>query len=231
MHMTTPAAIDQAAAAIRAGHLVIVPTNRWYMICAAATDEQSCSRIFQAKRRPETKSLVFVPDTFDAVERHFHLNEAARTLADAFWPGELALLLPWRDPEDAALHRAVGSPALVSLATGVLGDLALAVGGPLAATSANISGNAGPEDPGPSISLSEVRSFLEVSGLDVAQVIDGGVCPAANHTTIVDCFTAEPKLVRTGLIHQRAIESALRLAGAVGEFPPTSREAHAPTGA
>jgi L-threonylcarbamoyladenylate synthase len=204
--------IDQAAEAIRAGHIVIVPTSRWYMICTAASNEQACTRIFKAKRRPDKKSLVFIPGTIDTVERYFRLNTAARTLADAFWPGDLALLLPWREPADSVHYRAVGSPALVNLATGALGDLALAVGEPLTATSANISGDGGPEDPGPSITIDEVNDFLTKSGLDVAHVIDGGICPAANHTTVIDCFTDEPRLIRTGLVHQRAIDAALRQA-------------------
>lgn len=210
MRVISPAEIEEAARAIRAGQLVIVPTSRWYMICAAAADEQSCERIFQGKRRPSKKSLLFVPDNFETVERRFRLNSAAEALADAFWPGDLALLLPWRDPADAARHQAVGSPALVGLTSGALGALAATVGEPLAATSANISGDAGPEDPGPAIFIDDVNAFLAESGIEVGMVIDGGICPAANHTTIVDCFTDEPTLVRTGLVHQRAIDAALR---------------------
>ncbi|GAB3971077.1 hypothetical protein GCM10029978_045580 [Actinoallomurus acanthiterrae] len=45
--------------------------------------------------------------------------------------------------------------------------------------------------------------------MKVGVIVDGGVCPAANHMTIVDCFTPEARLVRTGLVHQRAISAAL----------------------
>lgn len=80
---------------------------------------------------------------------------------------------------------------------------------PLAATTANISGDAGPNDPGPAITLDQVHAFLAVSGLEPDFIVDGGVCPAVNHLTIVDCFTSEARLVRTGLVHQRAVSAAL----------------------
>jgi L-threonylcarbamoyladenylate synthase len=52
--------------------------------------------------------------------------------------------------------------------------------------------------------------FLAASGINVAAVIDAGICPAANHMTVVDCFTDGAKLVRTGLVHQRAVVAALK---------------------
>ncbi|MET7663179.1 hypothetical protein ABZT51_20195 [Streptomyces sp. NPDC005373] len=58
------------------------------------------------------------------------------------------------------------------------------------------------------MTLEEVHAFLAASGLTVS-IVDGGVCPAANHMTIVDCFTSEARLVRTGLVHQRAVTAAL----------------------
>lgn len=67
-----------------------------------------------------------------------------------------------------------------------MGALARAVRGLLAATTVNVSGDAGPDDRGPAITLAEVEEFLTGAGLD-AVVMDGGVCPAANHLTIVDC--------------------------------------------
>jgi L-threonylcarbamoyladenylate synthase len=137
------------------------------------------------------------------------LGTDARRLATMFWPGDLALLLPWLSPDHAARHAAIGSPALTTAAPGVLGELASATTTPLAATTANISGDAGPDDRGPAVTLDEVHTFLAASGLPVSVIIDGGICPAANHMTIVDCFAPEAKLVRTGLVHQRSVSAAL----------------------
>ena len=209
MHVIPTASLDLATEAIHAGQLVIVPTSRWYMICADAANTGACRSIFDGKRRPAGKSLVFTSPSEADYGRLFAFSEDARTLADAFWPGDLALLLPWRDPQQAAAYPAVGAPALVTNPGGTLSALAAAAQLPLAATTANISGNAGPQDRGPAITLAEVEDFLAESGLKVAVAIDGGICPAANHMTIVDCSGAEGSLVRPGLVHQRAIDAAL----------------------
>lgn len=59
------------------------------------------------------------------------------------------------------------------------------------------------------MTLDEAHDFLAASGITVPVIVDGGICPAANHMTIVDCFTAEARLVRTGIVHQRALAAAL----------------------
>lgn len=209
MRIVHPGELDVAARAIESGELVIVPTNRWYMICADASNADASGSVFAGKRRPSGKSLAYIAPSLAVCEQHFQLSPEARKLAQQFWPGDLALLLPWRDPEDAARHAAVGSPALTTMAPGVLGELAARAKVPVAATTANISGDAGPDDHGPAVTLDEVHAFLAASGLAVSVIVDGGVCPAANHMTIVDCFTSETKLVRTGLVHQRAVTAAL----------------------
>jgi len=209
MHTVSQADISAAADALRAGQLVILPTRRWYMICADAASHKACQRIFDGKRRPADKSLVLIGSREKDYAQMFTFTDAARTLADAFWPGDLALRLPWRDPADEARYPFVGSPALVTREDGVLGQMAAAAGIPLAATSANISGDGGPGDRGPSVSLADVEAFLAESRLDVALTLDGGICPADNHMTIVDCSDEEPVLARPGLIHRRALAAAL----------------------
>ncbi|GAB3971080.1 hypothetical protein GCM10029978_045590 [Actinoallomurus acanthiterrae] len=146
MRVIRPENLDAAAQAIEGGKLVVVPTQRWYMVCADASNAQACDSIIKGKRRPSGKPLAYVASSPASCEDLFTLSPEARRLAAAFWPGDLALLLPWKNTEDAARHAAVGSPALVTIAPGILGDLALKVKAPLAATTANISGDA-PERP------------------------------------------------------------------------------------
>jgi L-threonylcarbamoyladenylate synthase len=209
MHTIPPASIRAAADALRAGQLVIAPTRRWYMICADAASHEACQRIFDGKRRAAGKSLVFIGPSDKDYADMFTFTSEARTLADAFWPGDLALRLPWRDPGHEARYPFVGSPALVTREDGVLGQLAATAGFPLAATSANISGDAGPDDRGPSVSPADVEAFLAQSRLDVALTLDGGICPADNHMTIIDFPAGEAILTRPGLVHRRALSAAL----------------------
>lgn len=210
MKLIQPEEMDVAVQAIEAGELVVVPTHRWYMICANASDADACDRIFSGKRRPTSKSLVYILPTAGTAAELFALTPQAERLATAFWPGDLAMILPWRDPSVGDCHRAVGAAnALVTYAPGVLGELAARCHVPIAATTVNISGDGGQNDPGPAITTAEVSRFIEATGVEVAYCIDGGTCPIANHLTIVDCTTSEGRLIRSGIIHDRAIMAAM----------------------
>lgn len=202
-------AIHEAAHALEAGGLVVVPTRRWYMICADATNAAACRSIFEAKQRPLAKSLVLAIPSSDHCERQFLVHHEARLLMDAFWPGDLALLLPWRDEHATARYPSVGAPALVTQSSDALGKLAEMAAVPVAATTVNVSVDAHLDAPGPAITVDEVDAFLKLSNVSVSVVVDGGVCPAANHLTIVDCATPEARLVRAGLVHERAVSAAL----------------------
>ncbi|MER5348929.1 Sua5/YciO/YrdC/YwlC family protein [Kitasatospora sp. NPDC002551] len=201
--------LDAAARALEAGELVIVPTERWYMICADATNLATCNSIFDGKQRPRTKSLVLVLPSLEECEKQFVIHPEAKRLADAFWPGNLAILLPWQSTEVGEQHPAVGAPALTTISSGPLGALAAAARTPVAATTVNISGDAGVDAPGPAITVGEVQDFLDANDVKAAVILDGGVSPAANHLTIVDCSTPVARLIRAGLIHERAISAVL----------------------
>lgn len=203
--------LNLAVDAVERGELVVLPTRRWYMICANAADSDACDRIFSGKRRPSAKSLVYVVPTAQSAANLFRLTPQAERLASTFWPGDLAMVLPWRDADQGERHRAVGTPnALVTHAPGVLGELATRARVPIAATTVNVSGDAGPDDPGPAITVAEVEWFVALTAVEVSFCVDGGVCPAADHLTIVDCSESEPSLRRSGVIHDRAIWAALR---------------------
>lgn len=208
MRLNPPDDLGAATKAIEAGGLVVVPTIRWYMICAAADNPAAYNAIRLGKKRPTSKPLALVVPSLTQCRELFGLTPEAEVLAAAFWPGDLALLLPWQNAVDEKRYGVVGSPALTTYAPGVLGALAASTQTLIAATTVNVSGDAGPSDRGPAITLAEVSEFLDVSGLD-AMVIDGGICPAANHLTIVDCTKPDTALVRSGMVHPRALSCAL----------------------
>ena len=202
--------VAEAAAAVDAGGLVVVPTARWYMLCGAAGDRAVCDRIFAGKRRPSGKPLLYVTrSTAEAFEK-FVMTPDAERLVDAFWPGDLALRLIWRNPEEGSAYPSVGeSDALVGHEAGVLGELARLAAVPLAATTANISAAPGAAGPEPAITVGEVAAFVSESGMDVAVVVDGGVCPVARHLTVVDCTGPHAVLARSGVVDDRAVTAAL----------------------
>ncbi|MGC4828851.1 L-threonylcarbamoyladenylate synthase [Micromonospora arida] len=208
MKLIRPDELPIAIEALEAGELVVVPTRRWYMICANARDNDACARIYAGKGRPRSKSLAYILPSLVAADELFIMTPAAIQLATAFWPGDLAMFLRWRDSEHAQQHEAVGVPnALVTLDSGLLGQLARRSRVPIAATTANLS------DPtntsGPAITAAEVEHFVAESEISVTYCIDGGISALANHLTIVDCTEPVAKIARSGVVHDRAVNAAI----------------------
>ncbi|MFI7072554.1 translation factor Sua5 [Micromonospora aurantiaca] len=208
MKLIRPDELPLAIKALEAGEIVVVPTRRWYMICANARDHDACARIYAGKGRPRSKSLAYVLPSVVAADELFVMTPAAIQLASAFWPGDLAMILRWRDSEHARQHQPVGAPnALVTLDSGLLGQLARQSRVPIAATTANLS------DPtntaGPAITAAEVERFVVESQISVAYCIDGGISPLANHLTIIDCTEMQAKITRSGVVHDRAVHAAI----------------------
>ncbi|MEV6930139.1 Sua5/YciO/YrdC/YwlC family protein [Dactylosporangium sp. NPDC051485] len=207
---TNPAALDAAGDVIDAGGIVAMPTRRWYMLCADSGNEHACGSIFAGKGRPMTKPLALVLPTDEAVTDRFVLSPAARRLADRLWPGDLALRLPWRRPDDAGRRPWLGAgPPLVTREPGLLGALAGRVRNPIAAAVVSRSDGRTPEQRAPALSAAAVLAFADAYAAPIDLLVDGGVCPLGIGLTVVDC-TAEPVVVRAGAVHERAVEAALR---------------------
>jgi tRNA threonylcarbamoyl adenosine modification protein (Sua5/YciO/YrdC/YwlC family) len=132
--------VPDAVEAVRAGGLVVLPTDTVYGIGCAPSDPQAIGRLFEAKRRP--RSLVLPVLAFDvaAAERLALMDVLARRLAERFWPGALTLVLP-RSAESASwpLGEERDTIGLRVPASGTALEL-LRAAGPLAVTSANPSG-------------------------------------------------------------------------------------------
>ena len=200
-------AVSSAVSALRAGELVIVPTSRWYMVCCTASSKRACVQIFQAKRRVLTRPLAFVAPHMSFIMRHFRLNRHATALARAFWPGNLALRLPWRRPH-VSRHRYIGERvADVVLEAGVFGALARTCG-PLATASLSLSCPAEPV----AITASEVDAFIVARRVIANTALVGPVCPLAMHMTIVDCSHGDAIVLREGVVHRRAVGEVIGLA-------------------
>jgi L-threonylcarbamoyladenylate synthase len=172
------AAIAKAAAVIRAGGCVAVPTETVYGLAADATDSRAVAGIYAAKGRPSFNPLiVHVPD-LEAAEIIAVFDDAARMLAERFWPGPLTLVLPVR--ADAGIASLV-TAGLDTIAIRVpdhraMQALLAATGKPLAAPSANASG-----------SISPTRAAHVAASLAgrIPLVIDDGATPAGVESTIV----------------------------------------------
>ncbi|MDR0460806.1 MAG: Sua5/YciO/YrdC/YwlC family protein [Nitrososphaerota archaeon] len=204
--------VSDAISVLEKGGILVVPTIRWYMICCSASKATAAEKIFSAKKRPHSKQpLLLVPNHKVAVKM-FQFSACAKKLIDYLWPGEISMYLNWTSKNYSKSYSFCDQEyALVSMATGLLGEIVSTFSEPVYATSVNISGEYVDENAGPAISVTEVNRFISETGIAVDLIFDGGVCPAFTHTTIVDCRCLnEPvKIIREGFVHRRAIKMVL----------------------
>jgi L-threonylcarbamoyladenylate synthase len=195
-----------AAALLLAGELVAFATETVYGLGADATNDRAVATIFEAKGRPHFNPLICHYPAAEDAFRHVEASDAARTLASAFWPGPLTLVLPRRITCPVALLAGAGLDTLAVRVPAHTGALALlrAVGRPVAAPSANRSGQVSP---------TTAQHVLD--GLDgrIAAVVDGGSCPVGVESTVLDLSGGRPFLLRPGGVPAEAIEA---LVGPVG---------------
>jgi tRNA threonylcarbamoyl adenosine modification protein (Sua5/YciO/YrdC/YwlC family) len=206
-------AVRSASAALRAGRLVVFPTETVYGLAARPDDPIATGRVFEAKRRPPRLSLPLLcastAEAFTLVER----TEAASRLARRFWPGPLTLILSRSDPSRGWSLGEEGDSIGVRVPDHVISLALLAATGPLATTSANLSGHPPLLDPDPL-----VEAFGD--SVDVYLLLPSGSRPPGQRpSTVVDMSDPrEPRVLREGPIDERAIRTALRdlLDGATG---------------
>jgi len=220
----SPAAVETAAEALRAGQLVAFPTETVYGLGADAANANAVRAIFAAKGRPSDHPLiVHLPDAshLDAWARH--VPDGARALASAFWPGPLTLILP----RDARVGDAVtGGEDSVGLrvpahpvAQALLAAFARRGGHGVAAPSANRYGHVSP---------TTAQHVADDLGDRVALILDGGPCGVGIESTIVAFDGDRPLLMRPGGIGVDALARALgRAPDAPGDDAPRASGTHA----
>jgi L-threonylcarbamoyladenylate synthase len=202
----TPAHVQQAADALRAGELLGLPTETVYGLAADASNEMAVAKIFQAKGRPPNHPLIVHVHSADAVEKFAHdVPVFATALMAAFWPGPLTLILPRKEGMAAAAAGGQNSVGLRCpshpVALAVLNACAAQGVWGLAAPSANLFGRVSPTR------ASHVQSELG----DTLLILDGGECDVGIESTIVDCTRGVPVLLRPGQISRTQIEQACGL--------------------
>jgi len=184
--------LDDAAAALAAGHPVVIPTDTVYGIAVVAEDPAATARLFEVKQRPTAAALpVLVADADQAFALCGDVPELARRLAERHWPGGLTLVLPRRAGLDLDLGgaddgtigvRVPDHPVPVELARRV---------GPLAATSANLHGQPTPPT---------AAEVVEQLGGAVGVVVDGGRCEGAPSTVVAISAGGDLTVLRAGRI-------------------------------
>ena len=196
-----PGALAQAAAVLRAGGLVAFPTDTVYGVGAHALLPDAVARLYTAKVRPEGKAIpLLLADAADIERVSRDLPPLAWRLIAAFWPGALTLVVP-RSAWLPDIVTAGGPTVAVRLPDHPTPRaLARALGAPLAATSANLSGQA------EATTAAEVVAQLEGR---IALLLDGGVCAGGVASTVLDLTVHPPAILRAGALDLAPLQRLL----------------------
>lgn len=206
------AAIDVAVASLRAGELVIFPTETVYGLGADARDDRAVAKVYAAKGRPQFNPLIVHVADLAAARAIAVFSPAALAVAERFWPGPLTLVLPRRPDSGVSLLATAGLETVAVRVPDhpVAQALLRAFGGPLVAPSANPSGR-----------ISPTSAAHAADGLpDIALVLDGGPCAVGLESTIIGFAGDRPVLLRPGGLSRDALET---VAGPLERSAPSGR--------
>ncbi len=196
-----PDAIAAAARALKAGGLVILPTETVYGLAAAAADPRAVAAVYAAKGRPSFNPLIAHVSDLAMAEAVAVFDDRARALARAFWPGPLTWVLPARPNGGVCdLARAgLDSVAIRAPDHPVARDLIAAFGAPVVAPSANRSGRPSP---------TTLAHAVEETGSAAAAALEGGACRVGLESTVVGLLDA-PRLLRPGAVTRAQLEAVI----------------------
>lgn len=194
-------AIAEAAAILRRGGLVGIPTETVYGLGADGLNEDAVRRIFEAKGRPQDNPLILHVPSAHWLERYCKdVPQAAYDLAARFWPGPLTMILPRRD---CVPLRTTGGLETVGVRCPdhpVTLAIIEAAGVPVAAPSGNTSGR-----PSPTV----MQHMVEDMSGKIDAIVDGGACTVGVESTIIDLTVTPPRLLRPGGLALEALEEVL----------------------
>jgi L-threonylcarbamoyladenylate synthase len=216
------AAIERAAALLRAGELVAFPTETVYGLGADATRPEAAARVFAAKERPLNDPLIVhlahARDLPSVARLDSALAAVVRILSARFWPGPLTLVLP-RGDAIAPVVTAGGDTVGVRVpAHPVACALIDAAGVPVAAPSANRFMHTSP--------TSATHVLADLNGR-IACILDGGPSSVGVESTVLDMTTKPPRLLRPGAVTLEALRAVLGIVDPPADAAPEPNAGHA----
>lgn len=194
-------AVERAAAALRAGGLVAFPTDTVYGLGAHGFQPEAVESIYRVKGRMAQKAIpLLLGSVADVEEVAQNVPDAAWKLAECFWPGGLTLVLR-RRPNVPDVVTSGGPTVAVRIPDHPVPlRLISLIDAPLAATSANRSGQPSP------VTADEVRESL--NGL-IDVLLDGGTTPGGVESTVLDLSLSDPVVLRRGAVPVEELEKVL----------------------
>ena len=203
--------IDECVEMLRAGSVIGIPTETVYGLAAIATNSSAINLVFTIKERPTSHPLILhIADVSMLDDWATNISSEARALCKKFWPGPLTLIL---HKSDKVLTEVTGGRDTVAIRCpnhSVTTKLLKKLNDAVVAPSANKFGKVSP---------TTAKHVVNDLGSDISIVLDGGDCSIGLESTIIDCTTTPPQLLRTGAITAEQIlrECNITVVSASGE--------------
>ena len=197
------ATVAEAAELLRTGELVAFPTETVYGLGANALDPAAVRKIFSAKDRPADNPLiVHIAEPADADTYARDIPDVARVIMRHFWPGPLSLVLYKRDPVPAATTAGLDTVVLRCPSHAVARALIREASVPIAAPSANRSGRVSP---------TRAEHVLADLAGRLPLILDGGAVEYGLESTVLDCTSSPPQILRHGSITEEVLAAVTDL--------------------
>ncbi|MCK4801699.1 MAG: threonylcarbamoyl-AMP synthase [Anaerolineales bacterium] len=199
LQIDQPQSISRAVEIVQSGGVIAFPTDTVYGIGVSAFNEEAIEKLYQVKGRSYQKAIpILVSDQEELTRITPPLDQNVKAIIQRFWPGAITLIIPLLKgmPENLSPTQTIG----VRIPDFKLTRELLSHTGPLAATSANISGGES------TLTAEEVAENL---GGMIDLILDGGKTPGGVPSTVLDCTQAEPIILREGPISLDTIKLAI----------------------
>jgi len=199
VHQNHPEALSLSLEFLHGGELIAFPTDTVYGVGCSVLDPIAIDKIYAVKGRDTMKAIpVLIANLGQLDLICTDLSTEAERLANKFWPGALTLILPKKTglPPNLSPYKTIG----VRIPAHSFALSLISASGPLAATSANRSGEANP------LCASDVLHHMKNK---IPLIIDGGNTAGDTPSTVVECDENGIKILRQGAISQSALENAL----------------------
>ncbi len=192
----SPKAISEAAATIKAGGLVVYPTETVYGLGADACSDEAVAKVFKAKVRPLESPISIAVNSLEMARQFTELTQKAEAIFKKLMPGPVTVILRAKPTISKLLTAGTGKIGVRVPDHPVALRLINSVGGPITSTSANLSGKPAP---------STVREAMKQIGKSVDLVLDAGECKLGVPSTVVDLTEKPFKVLREGPVAEEVI--------------------------
>ena len=185
---------------LKDGGIAVFPTETVYGVGADVFNEKAVERLYTAKCRPKEKALLCHLYSVEQAGEIGYLDDTAKALIKAFTPGPLTVIVKKKPRIGDNVTSGMDTVGLRFPSNNVFLSLAKQCGFPIAATSANISGEASP---------AEAESVMRSLGDRVDAIIDSGLTPVGVPSTIISLAENKPVILRRGSVTEDMIKEVI----------------------